>query len=68
MASQWRQLTLSRQGLTSKQPFGSGVNSTLQAIKHLGYVQVDTLSVAERAHHHESVLPNQESVSRVLFA
>ncbi|MDQ6984410.1 MAG: crosslink repair DNA glycosylase YcaQ family protein, partial [Ghiorsea sp.] len=32
--------------------FGSGVDGTLQAIKHLGYVQVDTLSVVERAHHH----------------
>ncbi|HID37090.1 MAG TPA: winged helix-turn-helix domain-containing protein [Ghiorsea sp.] len=52
MTSQWRQLALSRQGLTSKQPFGSGVDGTLQAIKHLGYVQVDTLSVVERAHHH----------------
>ncbi len=51
-ASQWRQLALSRQGLTSKQPFGLGVDGTLQTIKHLGYVQVDTLSVVERAHHH----------------
>jgi len=50
--SQWRQLALSRQGLTSKNPFGLGVDGTLQTIKHLGYVQVDTLSVVERAHHH----------------
>lgn len=52
MISQWRQLALSRQGLTCEQPFGSGVDGTLQAIKHLGYVQIDTLSVVERAHHH----------------
>ena len=52
MTCQWRQLALSRQGLTSKQPFGSGVDGTLQTIEHLGYVQVDTLSVVERAHHH----------------
>ena len=26
--------------------------STLDAIKQLGYVQIDTLSVTERAHHH----------------
>lgn len=28
------------------------VNNTLSVIKHLGYVQIDTLSVAERAHNH----------------
>ena len=52
VTSEWRQLALSSQGLTSEQPFGSGLAGTLQAIEHLGYVQVDTLSVVERAHHH----------------
>lgn len=29
-----------------------GKEGTLQAIKQLGYVQIDTISVVERAHHH----------------
>lgn len=48
----WRQLALASQGLTSKQPFDTGLAGTLNAIEHLGYVQIDTLSVVERAHHH----------------
>jgi uncharacterized protein len=31
---------------------GSGTESVYQAISHLGYVQIDTISVVERAHHH----------------
>jgi len=49
---QWRQLALARQGLASAQPFGTGRQGTLRAIEHLGYVQIDALSVVERAHHH----------------
>jgi len=52
MISQWRRLALSKQGLTSQQPFGTGLLATQKAIEHLGYVQIDTLSVVERAHHH----------------
>ena len=52
MKSQWKRLALARQGLTSNQPFGSGLNATREVIFHLGYVQIDTLSVVERAHHH----------------
>ena len=43
---------MSRQGLASQQPFGEGLSGTYNAIEHLGYVQIDTLSVVERAHHH----------------
>jgi len=50
--SQWRQLALSSQGLVSEQPFDTGLPGTLKTIEHLGYVQIDTLSVVERAHHH----------------
>ncbi|MCF6207982.1 MAG: winged helix DNA-binding domain-containing protein [Ghiorsea sp.] len=50
--TEWRQLTLASQGLTSEQPFGTGLAGTLNAIEHLGYIQIDTLSVVERAHHH----------------
>jgi len=52
MTTQWRHLALSRQGLASKQKFGAGKSGTRNAIEHLGYVQIDTLSVVERAHHH----------------
>ncbi|MCH9692201.1 MAG: winged helix DNA-binding domain-containing protein [Gammaproteobacteria bacterium] len=52
MTPQWRFLVLSRQGLTSQQPFGTGLSASRSAIEHLGYVQIDTLSVVERAHHH----------------
>ncbi len=52
MNSQLRRLALSRQGLISGQPFGTDVSGTRYAIEHLGYVQIDTLSVVERAHHH----------------
>ena len=46
-----RILALKSQGLI--QPcFGKGQAGTLAAINHIGYVQIDTLSVAARAHHH----------------
>lgn len=40
------------QGLHLEKPFGSGPQATVKAIKHLGYVQIDTISVIERSHHH----------------
>lgn len=52
MAAQWRRLTLSKQGLASQYPFGTGLIGTRNAIEHLGYVQIDSISVVERAHHH----------------
>ncbi|MGE8322339.1 MAG: DNA glycosylase AlkZ-like family protein [Pseudomonas sp.] len=48
----WRRLALDHQGLGSSKVFGHGLEGTLRAIEHLGYVQIDTLSVVERAHHH----------------
>ncbi|PCK09813.1 MAG: hypothetical protein COA42_01800 [Alteromonadaceae bacterium] len=47
-----RRLALSAQGLLQAQPYGTGLAGTCQAIKHIGYVQIDTISVVERAHHH----------------
>lgn len=44
--------TLDSQGLTQNTPFGSGKNAVLNALEHLGYIQIDTLSMVERAHHH----------------
>ncbi|MBL4583477.1 MAG: YcaQ family DNA glycosylase [Pseudomonadales bacterium] len=50
--SKYKALTLSRQGLLAKKTFGSGLSGTLKSIEQLGYIQIDTLSVVERAHHH----------------
>jgi len=52
MTSQSRRLALSTQGLASQQLFGADLSGTRSAIEHLGYVQIDTLSIVERAHHH----------------
>ena len=51
MNAQLRYLALFKQGLLSQQ-FGAGLSGTLSAIENLAYVQIDTLSVVERAHHH----------------
>lgn len=47
-----RRLALAAQGLLQAQPFGRGLAGAREAINHLGYVQIDTISVVERAHHH----------------
>jgi uncharacterized protein len=47
-----RRLALAAQGLLQVQPYGRGLTGTRQAINHIGYVQIDTISVVERAHHH----------------
>ncbi|MDE4040066.1 winged helix-turn-helix domain-containing protein [Acinetobacter pittii] len=52
MTSSLKQLTLFNQGLGKTSRFAKGMDGTLQAIEHLGYVQIDTISIIERAHHH----------------
>ena len=52
LAAKLRRITLDRQGLLKSSHFGRGKNATLRAIERLGYVQIDTISVVERAHHH----------------
>ncbi|TVR93423.1 MAG: winged helix-turn-helix domain-containing protein [Spirochaetaceae bacterium] len=47
-----RRLGLHRQGLLKTASFGRGKNAVARAIKQLGYVQIDTISVLDRAHHH----------------
>jgi len=47
-----RRLLLDHQRLNTRSQFATGCNGTLEAIEHLGYVQLDTLSVVERAHLH----------------
>ncbi|MCS4304057.1 winged helix-turn-helix domain-containing protein [Chryseobacterium sp. BIGb0232] len=45
-------ITLERQGLTQTTPFGTGKEAVLTTLERLAYLQIDTLSVIERAHHH----------------
>lgn len=47
-----RKLALHAQGLLQSNPFGSGEKGALACIDHLGYIQIDTISVVQRAHHH----------------
>ncbi|MEP7240753.1 MAG: crosslink repair DNA glycosylase YcaQ family protein, partial [Devosia sp.] len=47
-----RRLWLHAQRLDSRDPFGAGPAATAAAVAHLGYVQIDTINVIERAHHH----------------
>ncbi len=47
-----RRIALNQQGLLRADAFGRGKRATLRAIERLGYVQIDTISVVERAHHH----------------
>ncbi|WP_299821602.1 crosslink repair DNA glycosylase YcaQ family protein [uncultured Pontibacter sp.] len=49
---QLQRITLESQGLLQTLPFGKGKKAVLNALEHLGYLQIDTLSVIERAHHH----------------
>ncbi len=55
-----RRLALAAQGLHQNAAFGRGLDGARQSIGHLGYVQIDTISVVERAHHHvfRSRVPN----------
>ena len=52
LAGKLRRINLDRQGLLQTEPFGRGKGATLRAVERLGYVQIDTISVVERAHHH----------------
>jgi len=47
-----RRIWLSAQRLDVAAPFGGGPEATRAAIEHLGYVQIDTINVIERCHHH----------------
>jgi len=47
-----RRAALMSQGLLHKNPFGVGQSAVYQTIAQLGYIQIDTISVVERAHHH----------------
>ena len=48
-----RRIALRSQGLAeNSSPFGSGQSAVLKVVQHLGYIQIDTISVVQRAHHH----------------
>jgi len=50
--AQARRIWLHAQRLDTRAPFGNGAEATPAAIAHLGYVQIDTIHVIERCHHH----------------
>jgi hypothetical protein len=47
-----RRIWLRAQRLDRSAPFGDGPEATRAAVEHLGYVQIDTINVIERCHHH----------------
>lgn len=49
---QFRKKALLSQGLLRRGSFGRGTGAVLKCVRQLGYVQIDTISVVERAHHH----------------
>jgi len=52
LAAKLRRIALQQQGLLRTATFGRGKAAVLRAIEQIGYVQIDTISVVERAHHH----------------
>jgi len=50
--TQARRIWLHAQRLDSPEPFGAGPAATPAAVAHLGYLQIDTIHVIERSHHH----------------
>lgn len=50
--SQARKIILNAAGLARKAQFGEGIEAVYRVIDHLGFVQLDTNYVVERAHHH----------------
>jgi uncharacterized protein len=50
--TQARRIWLRAQRLDQREPFGAGAEAVAAAVKHLGYVQIDTINVIERCHHH----------------
>src|SRR6195256_5881739 len=50
--SQAKRIWLRAQRLDVSTPFGDGPEATRMAVEHLGYVQIDTINVIERCHHH----------------
>lgn len=49
---QARKLVLNSQRVLALPTSGNAIDATRAAIRHLGYIQIDTISVVARAHHH----------------
>ncbi len=49
---QARKLVLLSTGLPPRKQAGKAIESTLKVVEQLGYVQIDTISAVQRAHHH----------------
>ncbi len=47
-----RRIALISQGLHNNTPFGAGKQAVQGCIEQLGYIQIDTISVINRSHHH----------------
>ena len=47
-----RQIIIHAAGLAKQAQFGKGKEAAYKVINHLGFIQVDTTYVVERAHHH----------------
>lgn len=47
-----RHIWLRAQRLDEPEPFGADAGAVRRAVEHLGYVQIDTINVIERSHHH----------------
>ena len=52
MIRRLRRVALSRQGLIGRRKLGRGIDGVRKTLECLGYVQIDTISVVARAHHH----------------
>lgn len=72
-----KKLWIHAQKLDMDSPFGKGPKATTKAIEHLGYVQIDTINVIERCHHHilynripgykKTDLHHGQSISKSIF-
>lgn len=49
---QAKKIILLSQGIHRNNELGYGVDAVYKAIEKLGYVQIDSISVIEKAHHH----------------
>ena len=61
--AQARKVIINAAGLSGKSAFGTGIEAVYRVINKLGFVQLDTNYVVERAHHHVMAarIPNYES-------
>lgn len=50
--AQLRRIALRHQGLAGRRRMGTGLAGMRAVLERLGYVQIDTISVVARAHHH----------------